>query len=907
MSTSPSQFDLPTDSPEIARQVNELSERLQAGESIDLQSFCADFPEHLEQLEMLLPTLEAVVELEHAVSNHRSAASVQPGLPNAPLQGVLGDFRIVREIGRGGMGVVYEAEQVSVGRRVALKVLPFAAMLKSQQLERFRNEVRAAGSLNHPNIVTVHAVGSERSVHFYAMEFIEGQSLADVIAESSESAVDRNSGEPLENRVAHAETLPVARLSTLRTSVPNEFFRAVAKLGRQAAEALEHAHHRGVVHRDVKPANLLAGDDQHLWVADFGLARLETDAGMTMSGELLGTLRYMSPEQAAGDHSILDHRTDVYSLGATLYELLAARPAFASSDRHQLLHDVRTTSPVQLRKLNVQIPADLETIISKAMEKDPADRYRTAAAMASDLQNFIDHRPIAARPPSFAAQVRKWARRRPRVVSAAFLALLLATLGSVVAAVLVAGANQRTQLQNTRAEANLRVALETIDKLLIRVGQDATAHGKLDHADDLVREAVQSYDALLTDSDDPQVVLKAASAHNQLAGILQLEAQFREAEAAADQGLELLKRLSDDAFEEDGARQIRASLLGASGLAKLSLHNYVAAEWFLRDALALYEELCTSAPADLTHRKHLLLAHNNLGTVLMYAGQLDEAEREYRAAETLRHTLPAAEQEQPLGLNQQAGLKTNLATMAVTRGNYKAAEADFRSAIEAQHRAVAGLPQDPSMREDLYKFRWNLADVLVRSGQYDAAVNEIASISEEFPERLQAHVEGVWLLARCVELGEESRHQDYLDLARSLMERTERASFAPKSVQQEMAWLLATCPVAELRDGQRAVKIAQRLCNQEPSNDEYQHALSAAHFELGEFDSAYAAAEKTRKLDCGSAYSYALLALTQAARGENEDALQWREKAMRVFESVEDIDDAGLRSLFAILEPSEGD
>src|SRR5205807_464467 len=251
-------------------------------------------------------------------------------------------FRLLREVGRGGMGVVYEAEQISLRRRVALKVLPFAATLDPKRLQRFRNEARAAACLHHPNIVPVHGVGCVRGVHYYAMQFIEGQSLARVIEELREHwgsaklahpAPDRHStaSKPWSIRAqASRSTAPLGAFSSRHSIREPAHFSAVAQIGIQAAEALEHAHQLGIVHRDIKPANLLLDGRGDLWITDFGLARLQDDHGLTMTGDVLGTLRYMSPEQAAGSKD-LDHRTDVYSLGATLYELLALRPAVAGA------------------------------------------------------------------------------------------------------------------------------------------------------------------------------------------------------------------------------------------------------------------------------------------------------------------------------------------------------------------------------------------------------------------------------------------------------------------------------------------------------------------------------------------------------------------------------------------------
>jgi WD40 repeat protein/serine/threonine protein kinase len=360
-------------------------------------------------------------------------------------QGALGDFRILREVGRGGMGVVYEAEQVSLGRRVALKVLPFAVTMDPRHLHRFQNEVRAAASLEHPNIVPVYSVGCERGVHYYAMKFIDGQSLAQVVDElRSAKETDYKGTESTEK----AQITATSSLCSLRLSGSKDFYKIVAELGIQAALALEHAHSMAIVHRDVKPANLMIENSPltdrslltthhspRLWITDFGLARTAVDAGLTMTGDVLGTLRYMSPEQALAKHGLVDHRTDIYSLGVTLYELLSGAPAVAGKDREQILNAITLDEPRPPRALDPSIPNNLETIILKAIAKEPAERYGTAHELAADLRRFLEDKSIRAKPPSLAQRLRKLARRhKPVVVTAAAVAFvaLLVLLGGML-------------------------------------------------------------------------------------------------------------------------------------------------------------------------------------------------------------------------------------------------------------------------------------------------------------------------------------------------------------------------------------------------------------------------------------------------------------------------------------------
>jgi tetratricopeptide (TPR) repeat protein len=440
--------------------VEELTANLQAGEPADVQAYVEEHPEHAERLRQLLPALRLLADLGRSALAGATGGISPTGLPQ-DLVGTLGDYRLLREVGRGGMGVVYEAEQISLGRRVALKVLPFASTLDARQLQRFKNEAHAAAQLHHTHIVPVYATGCERSVHFYAMQYVEGQTLAQVIADlrlqvadlkkpvRMQSGADSPTGPYAQQsaicdlKSATALTPPVAGLSTERSTNSPEFFRSVADLGIQAAEALEHAHQLGIIHRDIKPANLLIEHSPaaaihspftihhsppRLWVTDFGLAHVQSQAGLTMTGDLVGTLRYMSPEQALAKRVPIDHRTDIYSLGVTLYELLTLEPAFGGQDRQELLRQIAFEEPKPPPRLNKAVPRELETIVGKAMEKNPADRYATAQDLADDLERFLKDEPIRARRPTLVQRARKWARRHRALVWSAAVVFLLAAL-----------------------------------------------------------------------------------------------------------------------------------------------------------------------------------------------------------------------------------------------------------------------------------------------------------------------------------------------------------------------------------------------------------------------------------------------------------------------------------------------
>jgi tetratricopeptide (TPR) repeat protein len=387
----------------VAEVADEFLARQRRGERPAVEEYTARHPQHAAVIAEVLAALRVV-----GLSGASGTLAAEAGPDGVSGPGELGDFRLLREVGRGGMGVVYEAEQVSLGRRVALKILPLAATFDGRQLQRFKNEAQAAAQLHHSNIVPVYSVGCERGVHYYAMQFIEGQSLAAVLDELRRQGAGPSAAS--------------------RSARDREHFRTVARWGVQAAEALDHAHQVGVVHRDVKPANLLVDGAGDVWVTDFGLAQFGQGGGLTLTGDLVGTLRYMSPEQALARRVVIDHRTDVYSLGATLYELLTLRPAFPGADRQELLRQVAFEEPAAPRRLRRAVPRELETVVLKAMEKAPADRYATAQELADDLRRWLEDRPLRARRPGLARRAVKWSRRHRPLVAAAIVSLLLAVL-----------------------------------------------------------------------------------------------------------------------------------------------------------------------------------------------------------------------------------------------------------------------------------------------------------------------------------------------------------------------------------------------------------------------------------------------------------------------------------------------
>jgi len=491
----------------------EFLDRCRKGEKPPLKEYIDRHPELAAEIGEVFPAMAMMENIAVADSSlegddtGRAAKAAKPALTQ------LGDYRIIREIGHGGMGVVYEAEQVSLGRHVALKVLPNQALANEKTRKRFEREAKAAAKLHHTNIVPVFGVGEHDGLPYYAMQYIQGMGLNVVIEELAHLQRSRSAGSgaaPVHNaeqssaprapardiarslmtgvfraateegddpkleppqridatiddqpaQSAAASAQPVitgsdsdggARLdsssasSLIRGGLDSSagstrrkagYWNSVAQLGLQVAEALDYAHGQGILHRDIKPSNLLLDARGTVWVTDFGLAKATSAPGeegenLTHTGDILGTLRYMPPEAFDGRS---DARGDVYSLGLTLYELVATQPAFAERDRNQLIKQVTTSEPERLDRLCASAPRDLVTVIHKAIERDPGARYAKAHDLAEDLRRFLEDRPVKARRISTLERLARWARRNRGVAAALCVIALLLT-----AAVLVSG------------------------------------------------------------------------------------------------------------------------------------------------------------------------------------------------------------------------------------------------------------------------------------------------------------------------------------------------------------------------------------------------------------------------------------------------------------------------------------
>jgi serine/threonine protein kinase/tetratricopeptide (TPR) repeat protein len=497
----------------VERLAEEFLERHRRGEHPPLTDYVNRFPEWAEEIRELFPALVMMERLKPAEGDITGSFLCDGRAQHGRIPERLGDFRILREVGRGGMGIVFEAEQESLGRHVALKVLPSHALLNPNHLQRFLREARSAAKLHHTNIVPVFGVGEGEGLHYYVMQFIAGTGLHEVINElrrlkatngSDEHELDippvpgsllavtrglltaQFAASPSQqtettngsnaSRVADTP-MPVARDlqagSAILSRSGRNFPKEVARVGLQVAEALHYAHGQGVLHRDIKPSNLLLDVQGTVWVTDFGLAKAMVDSdNLTNEGDVLGTLRYMAPERFRGQS---DARSDVYALGLTLYELLTLRPAFDQEDRDRLIHQVTTEVPGRPRVINPEIPRDLETIVLKAIEHEPARRYQDADDLARDLERFLADRPIMARPVGALERAWKWALRKPAIASlltALTVALVVGFAGITGQWREAVAARDNARQNEAKARTNFLHALETVNTFCTQVSQE---------------------------------------------------------------------------------------------------------------------------------------------------------------------------------------------------------------------------------------------------------------------------------------------------------------------------------------------------------------------------------------------------------------------------------------------------
>ncbi|MCY2961922.1 MAG: protein kinase [Planctomycetota bacterium] len=838
--------------------VVECLDRLESEGDSAIDALCARHPEHASALQSRIRTLRAAGLIQGV------GATGSASFPEK-----LGDFELVARLGAGGMGVVYRARQVSLGREVALKLIRPEHLYFEGARERFRREVEATARLQHPGIVPVYTVGEERGVPYFAMELVAGASLGDVLERLRGRDPATLSGSDL------LACLPGEGASPL---FDGTWCEVVARIVREVAEALEHAHRRGILHRDLKPSNVMVTRGGRVLLVDFGLSSNQLGAQqgaqrLTRSGSQLGSLPYMPPEIVAGGAAASGARGDVYSLGVTLYELLTHALPFAADSSTLMLQRIAEGRAVPPRRRNASIPRDLEVVCSTAMEHEPSRRYASAADLAGDLTRILERRPIEARPAGPLLRIARLAQRRPAHAAAALLAALL-VLG--VPTVLwfqqraanrdISAALDEARGQRDRARASVDVAAQSIEDLLSRVGEsdldDVPGMERIRRK--ILEDALALNEDLMRYSrDDDSGGAHAAVARARVGEVRRLMGRNAEAAQILGEALEVLEHTDASALRPGEvewnvgvARIRRAQALRDLGRNEEALAD--AEESVRRLASAQLGPDRESGRASL--QRHAL-AH--AATTLFLMGRKEEGIARQREGIAIARREVAAQADADTELMLGASL-CSLSYQLIESGRFEEAQAALEEAIAVEEKALA---RDPVSR----LVRSALADALINLGSaywrqmdprgaiphYRRALAVLETLVRDFPSNTD-HATALndcrASLAGALSFEPETR-EEALKLMRAAVASQEALCAArPEEVRSRATWAIATAnlgaltgetdPDAGIALFRRAMEILETVRAKEPASPQWSQYLGEWWLGICEIESRRGALER---------------------------------------------------------------
>jgi serine/threonine-protein kinase len=683
------------------------------------------------------PDAEATTDGGSAVGS--SGGNHESPLPPGHRIRYIGDYELRAVLGRGGMGVVYRAHQLSLNRPVALKMIRNAEFSDENQLRRFQNEAEAVAMLDHPGIVPIYEVGQFEDERYFSMKLIEGDSLANQLESFSKNP------------------------------------RAAARLMSEAASAVHHAHERGILHRDLKPANILVDGQGQPHVTDFGLAKkIEGDSGLTVSGTILGTPAYMAPEQATGRTGQITVATDVYGLGATLYALLTGKAPFKGDSVLETLEHVRRDPPQAPTRVNARVPRDLEVICLTCLGKDPKLRYGSAAALAGDLDRWLAGEPISARPVSTAMRAWMWCKRKPALAgltAALVLALVVGVVGmswqwreavyqrnqavdardlarreeqaarraelDARAARDAAVASEKSaQAARAEAEQNAMIAgqqatlaLNTIQDMIVQASEGLQGPGLFDVKKSLLDLALKRVDLVANGYD--KFTSKEATALRavmELGKIFRLLGQSEKSTQWFEKGLAIARERIVIKKGSDASRQNLALVHSELGTNSQEYRRDMkTALDHQREALRIYEEILETPkpegfPADpVVIRVAIAEAYQRLGAIQYRLGELVAARDNFRKAGNIRRELSDNDPSNSM-LKQQLSYSTMaLAETSFRLGDRDLADEYYRAVLDQRKKMAADRPKDPQSQKELGDIQYMLGEFKLRCEDYAAA------------------------------------------------------------------------------------------------------------------------------------------------------------------------------------------
>ncbi len=915
--------------------------------------------EFLEQAEAAPERAPGVLEElcrrspQHAPALRRRVESlVKSGLWGAPVDRPesvpeqLGEFRLVRRLGGGGMGVVYLAEQSNVGRRVALKLIRGEHLFAHKARARFLREARAIARLDHPSIVRVYTIGEEQGLPYLAMEYVAGAGLDALLSALAARTPTELRGE--DARTALSQKLEEAGESAKveADAFARGWIEFAVRMARDTALALDHAHQRGVLHRDVKPSNLLVAADGRVRLCDFGLAALEDSDALTRTGAQLGSLPYMAPEQLRGDPAAIGPAADIYGLGVTLYELITLARPYAGDSEEGVRTAILAARPHAMRTLNPSATRDVEIVCAKAMDPDPARRYASAAEFARDLTNVLELRPIEARPPSAWTRARRWTQRRPAAAVALVAGALLLVAGPLgwelnrMRTVReVRDAYERERVAREQSERDFGAALSAVGHVLESMASDDLRDAPrmqearlaaIDRARELFDQLEQGR------GDDAQLAREGADLYAARADVLYDMGRYGAAFESGERALALLARLERVAPDEDTLSR-RATLIGDQAKSLQGEGRWRESMPLLEEVERIARRLDEREGASVDDRLILAVGLANIAEVLQVQGDLDGARAKLEDAARCVDALGSIAPDNVDVAWAIGRVYGDLGDLCYAAGDGAAARAPMERRLEQLRRACDLAPGKRYYRFDLASASISLAMALSSSREVDAAEAllldarvELERLLDAFPAA-ERYVRELWRLDQCLGsiYGGAGRNDDARAIlrrsaelidrsARELPDRLDIVLFAAQAeynlavssihagesleqIEAEFAAVRRRVDAALAREPDHALaKEIRHLC---------QYNLALAHCMRGSLEMAHAAVEQfdenvpnePGELRFGAdLWNELVLALRRAipdpeARAERE--ARWSD---RMFERLEQAVRAGYRDLIEL-------